>query len=72
MVSNRDVMVVTSMQIIDITLTMAVLEVVLTGVAYVEDVSYAKGRDHLAVLRVLPLAQVDLSGEHFVAKLFRY
>jgi hypothetical protein len=34
---------------------MAVLEVVLARVTDVEDVSYAKCGDHLAVLRVLPL-----------------
>ena len=38
---------------------MGVFEVVFAGVADVEDVGDAERGDHLAVLRVLPLAQED-------------
>ena len=49
---------------------MGFLEVVLAGVANVEDVCDAQSRDHLPILRMLPLAQVHLFSEHFIAELF--
>ena len=53
-------------------LTMRVLQIVLTGVANIQNVSDSQRCDHVPVFRVLPFAQVEFLREHFVAKFFRY
>ena len=52
-------------------LTMCVLQIVLTGVAYIQNVSDSQSCDHIPVFRVLPFAQVEFLWEHFIAKFFR-
>lgn len=47
---------------------MGVFKIVVARVADVEDVSDTERLYHLCVLRVLPLAEVDASGEHLVAE----
>jgi len=48
---------------------MGLLKVVVTRVADVENVRDSERRDHLTILGVLPLAQVDFPREHLVAEL---
>ncbi len=49
---------------------MRVFKVVFAGVADVQNVGDPKRFNHLSVLGVLPLAQVDPLWEHLVAKAF--
>ena len=49
---------------------MRVFEVVLARVANVENMRDSESFDHLSILGVLPLAQVNSLGEHLVAETF--
>ena len=51
-------------------LTVRIFEIIFTGVADVENVRDSKRLHHGGILRMLPLAKVDLLWEHFVAETF--
>ena len=49
---------------------MRVGQIVLTRVAYIQNVRDAQSIDHFPILGMLPFAEIEFLREHFIAKFF--